>query len=270
MKKNLNFLMCLAVAGLAFVSCEKDDDKDGGSSLAGGSTITASVADGASYNAEIDSVYAGLEWETGNKWGYDIIAKAPYKSGSFTITLPETVDAKYLYALNDEEEGIPAGITVSDETVKTASIFEFDAIKGGQQVGYISRSSIHEDALEDMDDEELIQIYANGIYSVQYMYANKPATIRGSFSSDDYFDDLDIDVPINYNLSLQKGWNVVVTKATVKINMATQSITASVDYSNSEPAGLKWYYSPYNYEYGYKKSAKSSVINLSIRKHKLF
>jgi hypothetical protein len=202
MRKNLKFLMFLAIASVAFVSCEKDEENGGGNGLVPGGVIAVTVENGADYNAKIDSVHAGLEWDFGNdNYGYDIFAKTKYNNGNFSITLPETVDAKYLRSI---DEDLPSSVTVSDKTANGATFDSFDAIKDGRNVGYFVKTNVNINA--EMSIEERLSLYANGIYSVVYMYVDKPVTVTGSYTDDDYFDDENIEVPVNINVSLQKGW----------------------------------------------------------------
>jgi hypothetical protein len=256
MKKNLIYLTSLAIVALAFISCEEGYNNGDDNGLIVGGTITATVENGTSYNSQIDSVYAWIEWSTGeSEWKEEIIAKAPYQNGGFTITLPETVSDECLSTFGTS--GAPK-ITVSDATAKFIMVEEFISIKNGNRIGYIEKSSISENDLYSITTDKLIEISANGIYNVMYIYVNKPVTISGSNEYDEWFNSEKGTRTENYNLSLLKGWNVYVAKATLTRDPATQKVKETVLISNSEPAGLKWYY----YSFGaYFSPKKLSIFN---------
>jgi hypothetical protein len=257
--------MCLVFAGLFFVSCDKEDDNGFENSLIDGGKFTVNVENGASYNSQIDSVYVKLYCEIESKRSSDIVAKTPYSNGNFTITLPENLDAKYLEYF--EFEDLKDYITISDKTAKYVEIGGFQAIKNGETVGYIEKSNISPNA----DYTTQLSAAVTGIYSVTYMYADKPVTIKGSWEEEKKKKEEEGTESYKYtlknscNVSLQKGWNVVVNKK--QITIANQKITSeTVEISNSEPAGLKWYCSYYGNNSTYSTSAKTALI----LKRKLF
>jgi hypothetical protein len=69
------------------------------------------VEDGNSYNDKIDVVKL--------EFGDDAFASAGYTNGGFTITLPESVDSRYLQSINEGGNDIE-GVTITNENVKAA------------------------------------------------------------------------------------------------------------------------------------------------------
>jgi hypothetical protein len=260
MKKNLKFLMSLAIIGMAFVSCEPTDED-----LINEGKINVTVENGTSYNSKIDSVYAELGYETEDDFGYEVVAKAPYLNGGFSIALPKSLEAKYLSNIT---EGMPNDLTISDKTAKVSALESFSAYKNGEYVGDFVKTNIDEQAMEDMEMEDYFSLMESGIYTIQYVYVDKPTTISGSFvESDD-----EVEISSNYNLSLKKGWNTMVSKMSMSITEAT----GSLEISNSEPEGLKWFFVsgdvvPNPFPVQAKKEANTSMFkNLPKYKHKLF
>lgn len=194
------------------VSCHKDNDNNDTTSVV--TSINATVENGTVYNLTIDSVKAII----GNSEAeYMVVAKGKYKTGGFSIDLPETVDRKYLKLTNDPD-GIVT-INVNNPSAKTCYINVIKAYKSGIPVG-------------------------------EFRYAIYPTTTNSSTRSDVAYIYADSDVKLtgspvcpscnmiatNYNLSLKKGWNIAYS---------TQHNTEPVTVTNIAPSGLKWYYEKY-------------------------
>jgi hypothetical protein len=251
--------MCLAFAGLAFISCEKEDNNDVANGFIADGKISVSVENGASYSSKVDSIFGILSYKENNIWYDDIVVKAPYGNGIFTIDLPLNVSAKHF-----EEYEVESGITISDPTVKRVAFYEFSAIKSGYLVGHIYRSNISPEIR--LREEEFEIASTDGILEACYVYVDKPVTIKGSVEKefeDDYNGEkYNYISKHSYNISLLKGWNVMFYKR--KLIIANNKITSETrEFFNSpEPAGLKWYI------YTYPNT--TNTISAKSGKHKLF
>ncbi|GHT51259.1 hypothetical protein AGMMS49982_08210 [Bacteroidia bacterium] len=211
MKKIKNvFLLAAMAVSAGFVGCNNEDD---GESAGGGSKADGSFEIKATVSTEgvttADSVT--LEIERG-----EVLAKGTYVNGVLTITLPATLDSKYLSPIGNLGEGV----TVSDPQTKW-----------------------YED-----DDDAIIYAWKNGtkVGDFEYgyeagtagpFYVDKDVTITGTSTNTSG----DWTLITNYSVSLKKGWNIVVfpdwsENATAKTNTRTKTTTI--------PQGLKWSFDP--------------------------
>jgi hypothetical protein len=256
MKKFLNYFTCITMVAVAFIACDSDDDDKAGSSFSN-NRITAKVENGSSYNSEIDKAYVELSWEEGDDWG-DEIFSAVYTNGGFELDLPAALEDKFLSLLSN---GAPSSITISDKTVKTTAFESIYASKSGKDVGSFELMSVDPSSFSFETEEDIlkiIDILSKGIYSVEFVYADKPVTIHGSYvdKNGDILGDFEGEVKTTYNASLAKGWNILVAKTTAKIDLTKGTVTGTVDITSSQPSGLKWYYIEDSYAYA-ESSAKS-------------
>ena len=170
---NFGLFLALGLTIAVFNSCDEDDDKNGGSGSI--SKITATnVING---STQIKTVKALVYW--GDYDNEDAIAQAPYTNNGFTLELPKTLSAKYLFLISEDA---PSGITISDKNVK---IYVLEDISG-----------------YDKDDDEIGYFYleeekGDNEYYTSWIYSDRDVTIKGQDDGD------------KYNLQLKKGWNVV-------------------------------------------------------------
>jgi hypothetical protein len=222
MKRNF-FMMafvCLFTV-VALSSCSKDDDDENGKSGSiPDNTITATVENGNSYNSQIDIVKAEIwDYSTGES---HVLASAEYKDGGFKLVLPASVGSQYLELL--DEEDIPAGITVSNKNVKSASVYELDAYKSGDRAGWLYNET--------------------GNWEGSLMYVDGDVTVTGTETDTDSWEDSEGTHTetwiIQYSVNLKKGWNMVYIKETESGN------TETIEVTTTAPAGAKWYFEPYS------------------------
>ena len=262
MKKKFNQFVCLTITMLAFVSCSSDDDPANTASV---KVISAQVEKGNSYNSMIDSVYVELDWENREDWGSEIIARSAYRNGGFTLALPGEIDDSFLYPINEEDEAdeMFQNATISDKSARLAAFMGVSAYKEGSLVGSFERSNVDPFAAEDMEASEILSLLSRGIYSIIYMYADRPVTVKGSYTEQDseLEDGFFGEVKGNVNVSLLKGWNVVAIKMVVNMNIAQQKVTTTVTMTTSEPSGLKWYF--YNYSDNFELALPPSALRSS-------
>lgn len=202
-----------------FISCDKDDDS--GVDNSNPSKITASNV--VSSSSKIATVVAELPWKTGTyDYGWSAIADAPYKNNGFTMKLPETLAAKYLFSISDN---IPSEITISDKTAKTAELSSFKVLDNNDnEIGEIIYAS--------MDNE------SNGVL-VSWVYVDKDVTINGQYNEIDGDDE---DIRIYNNCTLKKGWNIAYQRITRTYKSAGRIKTHTHSIQKPSGANLKWYF----------------------------
>ena len=106
---NFGLFLAMGLTTAVFYSCNKDDDNDGVTNGGSVSRITATnVING---STQIKTVKVLAYWEREYDDGNDAIAQAPFTNNGFTLELPATVGAKYLFLITEEA---PRGINISD------------------------------------------------------------------------------------------------------------------------------------------------------------
>ncbi|MDR1155405.1 MAG: hypothetical protein LBL04_11915 [Bacteroidales bacterium] len=200
--------LCLC-AGFAFTACNKDDDGPEASPI---ESITATVENGSSY--DLDQVKASIDYAGGS---YEVVSGS-YTNGGFTLTLPKTVDARYLKPLFDEEdlELFGSGIKVSDTNAKTAFLYI---------AGY--KSNVPKGSFWYIKE-----LSASSEIEAEIVYVDRDVTVTGSGT---FFGDKEV-----MNISLKKGWNMWYDTET------TTGTTTERTSATSDPGGLKWIF----YKYG--------------------
>jgi hypothetical protein len=169
------------------------------------------VESGSSYNSSIDTVKAVVDINN----VYFTIASEKYNNGGFTISLPQTVDDKYLEKMTTD---MPEGITINDSQVKGCGI-ELKGYKSNQALG-IFQYTLTNDA--DAGNEGA------------YVYVDKNVTITGSYSESL----LGATIKVVYDLSLKKGWNLAYMQTTT----SETNMSATLKISNEKISGLKWFF----------------------------
>lgn len=237
---NFGLFLALGLTIVVFNSCEKDDDKDGGTNYGTASKITATnVING---TTQIITVKALAYWEIGDEdSGSDIIAQAPYQNNGFTLELPATLEAKYLETDAYDLEGV----SVSDRNFKS---YFFDDVygynEGDVQIGYFYLE-------EENDDNE---------HYTSWMYVDRDVTIKGESN--------EIDVEYNeehidkFDLTLNKGWNLVYDSYTYSYENGRDVFSCTI--TSNKPSGINYTWNFYDNDYAYRsasvalKSAKNS------------
>ena len=206
----LNYLVIAAlVVSAAFTSCNKngDDDKDeGGATI---DKITAKVEGGAKYNGEITTVKLAVD-------EYTALATGNWNNGGFTIELPKTVDAEYLYTVDYEST-----VTVSNKNAKQfcAWFIGYDADDGlVDDFWYAKQGMVN-----------------NSLTYAEYIYVDSDVNISGT----EKYSDEGYEWNFVYSLTLKKGWNI-----TYWVESETEKSGKTVyngEHKNSTVSGLKWY-----------------------------
>ena len=211
MKKAIFTLAAFIFAATIFTGCSKDEDE--GSAV----TINATVENGASYSTTIDDVKAVIVE------GDSIItvaASGNYTNGGFSLTLPKSVDAKYLSVMDDD---MPEGITISNLKVKGCGI-NFYGYKSGEIVGMFQNGKIENEMFTAAES---------------YLFVDGNITISGGSTETADLLGMPVTVKTNYNLTLKKGWNVAYLNMTPTVT--DTEIIMTIDISNTQVSGLKWY-----------------------------
>lgn len=233
MKKNflkIGLFLVLGITAVAFYSCDDKKTDDDGFMIKATNVVDDSE--------RIITVKAIAYWG-GDDYDGDAIAQAPYKNHGFTLELPKTVAAKYLYPISEDA---PEGITISD---KDANVLFLDEIGGydeaEEDIGYFF--------LEKEDD-----------YSAHYtswFYTDRDLTIKGNFHyTEENYEDIE-----TFDMKLKKGWNVVYDSYTETYNEETGVATFNYLITTQKPSGVThvWTFSEYGIEYSPAKSTAKSV-----------
>ena len=245
--KNLGFLLAFAL--IAFASCEKDDN---GGSNSGGNVSTITATNVINGSTRVITVKA-LAWWSNGEWDYgsDAIAQTPYKNNGFTLELPSTVSAKYLYFIDEEYD--TEDVFISDKNAK-GMILEW-------LEGY------------DKDEKEIGSFYLieendNSAYYAYWVYADRDVTVKREEKYEGY-DEYDGSEWIGIekiDLTLRKGWNAVYESFidTKSYNNSTKRevYTYTESFTSQKPSGVNysWYFDS-DYDYNSVQAASKSVEN---------
>jgi len=252
MKKTLKLLtLSTFFCGLLLTaSCNKDKDKEIPTSWFNG-TITAVVENGNDYNSVVKRVAAivGYGYFDEEEWlhGYDAIAFGNYTNGGFTITLPSSLNDKYLFPIWWDD--VPETINISDPAVRAAYIFDpgFVAIPSasgewefdweGSFVGWLHYATVN---LNESDD-----------YPVSYadpIFVDRDVTITGTYENESEWEQNGEKFiekwSEEWSVSLKKGWNwLYITENRTETKTATGTeIRHTYKYTTKAISGLKWHY----------------------------
>ena len=240
MKKTFLKIGLFAALGLtvaAFNSCK--DNKPGPDNGIGGSTnpdgsFTVMATNVINGSAQITTVKALAYWSSGNwedgdyEYGEDVIAQAPYSTNGFTLKLPATVAAKYLYGIDEDEL---LGVTISDRAVKMRSFSGFSGFdKDENEIGYFYLG-------EETDDSEHVAVW---------LYADRDVTIKGEEKEID--EDYNEEYIRKFDLQLKKGWNVVYESGIESTDNSTGRDVYVFSVTNKKTAGVNyaWNFHDYN------------------------
>ena len=219
MKKLLKKLALLPLfCGLILTSaCSNDDENgnDNNNDIPTGwfdGTITATVVDGNEYNDLISGVEAvGLTFVDGGD--IETIATGTWANGGFTITLPATLDNRFLFRIGDEFESDPdlLDFTVSNMDAM-ATIFDGIAIRALDSDGNSLGSIWH---------------YRENASS-HIIYVDRDVIISGTFYYDGFSE--------VWNISFRRGWNKLYI-------VERETATGFEELRTTEYiSGFRWYF----------------------------
>jgi transposase-like protein len=227
MKRNyLKMAFVCLFTVVAICSCKKDDDNDktdDDNSSTPDNILTVVVENGSSYNELIDVVKLEAKNKSTDK--YETLASAEYKNRGFVLTLPETLNSKYMSIYE-----YPDGITVSNSNVKIARV-DLSAYKSDSHIGYFDHRS--------------------GAWEGFLVYADDDVSITGTKISG-----ADTDTPwtSKYSVNLKKGWNIQYYMETTSENYS--------DHTTTEPAGAKWHFHLYDNDNDDDDDDENSIPNI--------
>ena len=248
---------------IGFTSCNKDDDPIVSGAFDG--VITAQVENGNIYNNLVKRVTASL-WDDDDDVEV-VLASAPYANGGFTLTLPQTVDAKFLWPFDDDEFG--PDVHISDKDAQTTYVSDVEAYSSSSgdfddydQVGYFN---FYKDVFDGNEVTE------TGTYSYAYamfMYADRDVNIAGTETSSETYEGVTYTYIARWSVSLKKGWNIVYdTGSSSYVNGERQEGTTYESHFTTTPvSGLKWY----GYMYDVYGSPAKQAKNVREGGHKRF
>jgi len=210
MKKLLKKLALLPLfCGFILTSACSNDDENGNdipTSWFDG-TITATVVNGNDYNDLISRVEA-VTWANNSR---ETIATGAWSSGGFTITLPATLESRFLWSIESEFEDMPH-VTISDRNARISDT-EIEAFDDQNNVVGVF--------MNIREDENLFVMTI-------LAYADRDVSLIGTDEGDGYRQ--------TWNLSLRRGWNKIYV---VERETATGYI---ISYTTEAVNSLRWYF----------------------------
>lgn len=186
MKSITNYLIVLLF--ITFLSCRNDENL-----MLDFSQINAKIENSNDYENKTDSVYACiLRADNNNDFHLEVVSRTKFQNGFFNIQLPKTLNNEQLvFSIN---KAFVVDSLISDTTVRVNYI-DLICLNEGLKVGFL----LLHNKLNSID---------SGYVSCQYIYCNKPVTIKGvNKNKNGYYW-----YTCYYNLSLKKGWNLLSTK----------------------------------------------------------
>jgi len=203
-KKRLNYTALVVVATILFLAaCKKENGKPNDNEIAEKDTVSRIIElQNIPNSSDIVTIKAFLDNE--------LLASFPLQNGGFKLTLPQTVEGKYLQEGNwwsgDES------ITVSDPNAKTAYLGICGYSSAGlSPIGYVDLRGVGND------------IYYYGYY----IYADRDFTV---IRNSEY---------ANINFSFKKGWNICYSYYIGRTHYNTTEKPSKVE--------LKWEYNEYSF-----------------------
>lgn len=141
-----------------------------------------------------------------------VMLHLPFDRKETRLILPENPPQALL---NNITKDIPEGFAISDTDANTISFVEIAC---------------------NLDDTNTFSAFlylgrtvGDTRYKVTYVYCDRPVTITGS--GENWWG-----LPLVYDLSMQKGWNIVVEKTAYDAESQTTTV------SNQMPNAIKWHY----------------------------
>ena len=214
-------ITCFALASIIFYGCATDVAlKDNSEDIVfDGRTVIAKVENGNEYNELFKTVKAAIMW--GERLEWHVITTSNYSNGGFILTLPQTIDDKYLSTIDKEHywgnfQLLGGGkLAISNKNVKLTVITD------------ISSYDVHNERIDGL-------LYLN-LHSAtsdtwaHFWYVDSDVTINGSYTSDSHGDYNE-----KWNVSLKKGWNIVYETRRWRDDGHEYEYSTHVE-------GLKWY-----------------------------
>lgn len=218
----------IAIFGLAFISCKKDEINSDG-------IIRGTIAD--FEEGTVDKIKCFNELED------DLLGESQVSSkGEFSMNLATPIC---------EEIGGSSSVVVSDPTTKT-TFGTMYAYKNDTELGMLVKCNI----------TDLLAFTTEGAAIAQFMYADKPCTVKGTENETDGGDYIATTI---YDLNLKKGWNEVVQIIDEYV-ITSSSLKLKTTISTSIPSGLKWrYFSTTQYQV-----KKSRILKVDFLQTPLF
>ena len=166
-------------------------------------TITATVVNGNDYNDLIYRVVARICCCFGET------TSGSWSNGGFTLTLPATLDSRYLADWFENEENI----VMSDRNARMNRELDLRAYNSdGEEVGDFM--------LSKEDGDKFVWVF--------FVYTDRDVTITGTTN--------DSEIQLIYNLSLKRGWNrVYITDLEIENGLRR-------DISSTPISGLRWHF----------------------------
>ncbi|MDR1023032.1 MAG: Ig-like domain-containing protein [Prevotellaceae bacterium] len=181
----------------------------------GANTLTVVV--GSSFNEKIDFVEV-VGWD--NRAVKYVVASAPYSNGGFTLNLPETVSNTYL------EEGFRTyGGNMSSSDVKVGRVSIY-AYKSGNVIGYFYHGTADWTGRLIYSTEK-VNVKDSHIFNINWSLGQEGS----SFTGEPYSKVIE-----KSDIHLEKGWNMIYSKDTVKKGTREQEETTTI------PSDAKWYF----------------------------
>ena len=228
-----------------------DTTTTGGGGGGGSTAFVIEAANVANSSSNIATVKAIVE----NGEEEEIIVVSPYKNNGFKLTLPQTLNDKYLELLEDLDiefdrfgfvSYFGVDIKISDNTAKGYVLYDVEAYdKDDDYIGYFIY--INDD---DNGDEEK---FAMGYW----IYVDKNVTIKGNFQ----LTQSGVNVSYKCDLNLKKGWNAVYES----FNAKESTLTAAQIISTQKPSSFSCKWNFYD-EADYTKSTAKRKTNLTFDK----
>jgi len=176
--------------------------------------IVATVVNGSNYNALISSVGVFAEFETPAGWWDDEqIATGTWSNGGFTVTLPTTLQDRFLFNLDDILD--LDNFTVSDRTARVSML------NGLWIDAFGSNGDIIGSFWNNRETE-------NSWAAMFFMYADRNVTITGTDQGAMWRE--------TTNLSLRRGWNRVFIEERDSMGWELSVVTTT------PISGLRWYF----------------------------
>ena len=264
MKKTLKLLtLSTLFCGLLLTaSCNKNNDnEENGNEIPTSwfnGTITAVVENGNDYNSVIKRVFAMLLYEYLDEeewlWAevYAVIAFGNYVNSGFTITLPNSLNDKYLFPIQRMSQ-MPEMVNITDSAARWTTIFvpgfvaipsasgewEFD---GDSTIGWLHYATVN---FIEWDDYPYLYSYPYVAFPV---FVDRDVIITGTYENEwEWVHDGEKFIrkqSEEWSVSLKKGWNWLYwTENRTETKTATGTeIRYTGKFTTKAISGLKWHY----------------------------
>ena len=209
--------MAVFVISAALTSCDKnkEDDTDiggGGNGGGSGNSFTIKADNIRNSISSIATAYAYVGGEEDGK----VLASTKYQNDSFSLTLPNSVDNKYLISVADwMDDGFDEG-WISNNNAKMAIVYLFAWDNDKEWIG-----EFWHDAVNDNDTKSV------GVY---YLYIDREVTLKGEKETENGH-------IFSIDCSFTKGWNTMYDVETTMNNGKWH-----YEKTTQKPTGVAWYW----------------------------